>query len=589
MGVIAVLPESVSSKIAAGEVIERPASVVKELVENSIDADATRIDVHLEDGGRKLIRVADDGVGMGPDDLEAAFLSHATSKLRTSDDLFHIATLGFRGEALWSIAAVSHARIVSRPRGAATGWEIEARGGAIGRARECGAAEGTIVEVRNLFFNTPVRCKFLRSTPTEMSHVTQTLTRVALAHERLHFTLTHNAARVLSLPPCQTLRERVAAFFGQELADNLLEVDLTDEKLAVRGLAGKPEDARGNTKAQYVFLNGRYIQDRAVSHAISQAYQGLLPARRYPVLFLFLDIEPSEVDVNVHPTKVEVRFRRAQVVHSQVYAALTQALRQADLIRSAHVPSPTPAAEDARRERREEIKQSLAEFFERQARRQPRLDFGPPRPAARPAGEPAAQPSPPPVTSKTAPFFQVHGSYIVEERPDGVNIIDQHALHERLLFERFKRQRERAELVKQPLLTPEMVELTPDEFFRVMALKDQLAELGVEIEEFGGRSVIVRAAPAALNHAPPAELLKDLLAEAQEAEAGRAGESVEDALLKVMACKAAVKAGQRLSPQEIAALLEQRDAEPDSATCPHGRPHTIFLSLAELEKQFHRR
>ncbi len=601
MGVIAVLPESVSSKIAAGEVIERPASVVKELVENAIDAQATRVDVQLEDGGRKLIRVVDDGVGMSADDLEVAFLSHATSKLRTGEDLFHIATLGFRGEALWSIAAIAQARIVSRPRGEQTGREIEARGGAIGSVRECGAPEGTTVEVRHLFFNTPVRQKFLRTNATEMSHVTQTVTRIALAHPGVHITLTHNGNRVLSLPACDDLRLRVSAFFGKELADSLLDAELIGEKLAVRGLIGRPADARGNTKTQFTFLNGRYIQDRSVFHAISQSYQGLLQPRRYPVLFLFLDVDPGEVDVNVHPTKIEVRFRESNAVHSQVQAAITQALRQADLIRSVHVPdaeSPAPPS-DSRQGRREAIKQSLADFFERQAAQQPTFGFD--RAASRPqqaprrheyGPEPArapGQPGSPPPSLKTSPFFQMHGSYIVEENANGINIIDQHALHERLLFDELKRQRERAALVKQPLLVPQMLELAPAEFFKVMSLQDEFAALGIDVEEFGASTVVVRAVPQQLADSDPVELLKDVLVEIEEAEAGKSGDSPQDSILKVMACKAAVKAGQRLSPQEIASLLDKRDEVEGTSTCPHGRPHSIFLSLAELERQFKRR
>ena len=595
MGVIAVLPESVSSKIAAGEVVERPASVVKELVENALDAQATRIEVQLDDGGKKLIRVVDNGVGMAQDDLEVAFLSHATSKLKTGQDLFHISTLGFRGEALWSISAISQARLVSRPRGQQVGAEVEARGGAVGRVRECGSAEGTVVEVRNLFFNTPVRRKFIRTNSTEMGHVTDAVTRLALARHDVHFSLTHNGKRVLNLPACDSLRDRVASFFGRELADALLDVDLRQDDLSVTGMVGPPAHARSNTKAQYTFLNRRYVRDSAIFHAISQAYQGLLQPKRYPVLVLFLDMDPGDVDVNVHPTKIEVRFRHSQQVHSQVLAGVTQALRQADLVRSVQVPQPEPVRTaplrdpGSRGERREAIKQSLADFFERQATgRQKPLTFEPRRRGPQPAG---AQPEParPPAHGKPRAFIQLHGSYIVEETPEGINIIDQHALHERLLYDELKRKRERRSLVKQPLLVPQMVELGPAELFRAMSLKDEFAALGIDIEEFGRSAIVVRSVPQQLDACDPAEVVKDVLAESEQAEAGKASDSSADTILKVMACKGAVKAGKRLAPQEIAALLDKRDGAEHTSTCPHGRPHTLSFSAAELQRQFGRR
>ena len=599
MGVIAVLPESVSSKIAAGEVIERPASVVKELVENAIDAQATRIAVQLEDGGKKLIRVVDDGVGMAGEDLEVAFLSHATSKLRTSEDLFAVGTMGFRGEALWSIAAIAQARIVSRPRGAEVGSEVEARGGAIGRVRECGAAEGTVVEVRNLFFNTPVRRKFIRTNTTEMGHVTEAVTRIALAHPGVHVTLQHNDKRVLSLTPCAHLRDRVSLLYGRETADALLDVALESEALKVAGLIGSPEHARSSKKAQYTFLNRRYVRDSAIYHAVSQAYQGLLPAKRYPVVFLFLDMTPGDVDVNVHPTKTEVRFRHSQAVHSQVLRALTDALRSADLVRSAQIPEaapPAPAEASDRDERREAIKRSLADFFDRQTttKRQRTLSFPAPGPGQR-ARPPAEPQTPPPAEPRPAPdsrpraFTQFHGAYIVEETGSGINIIDQHALHERLLYDGFIRARESQHMIKQPLLVPQMIELAPAEFYKVLSLRDELAKLGIDVEEFGRTSVVVRALPQKLSHCDPVEFVKDVLAELEQTEAGEASESAGEAVVKVMACKAAVKAGQRLSPGEIEALLDLRDRYPHAATCPHGRPATLALSLEQLEKQFGRR
>ncbi|MBM4084919.1 MAG: DNA mismatch repair endonuclease MutL, partial [Planctomycetes bacterium] len=304
MSIIKVLPESVVNKIAAGEVVERPASVVKELVENSLDAGATRIDIEMEEAGKRLIRVTDNGSGMAPDDLALAFASHATSKLQTSDDLFKITTLGFRGEALPSIGAVSQARIVSRAKGAPSGGEVEIRGGALGAVQERGAAEGTSVEVRNLFFNTPVRRKFLRSVPTEMSYISDMLTRLALAAPSVHFTLTHNGRQVFNLPPAQRLSDRIEGFFGKELAEDLIAVNWSDPSLTVAGFAAPPRHERSNTKMQFTFVNGRYVRDNTLLHAIGQTYHGLLLAKRCAIVFLFLKTAPDSVDVNVHPTKI---------------------------------------------------------------------------------------------------------------------------------------------------------------------------------------------------------------------------------------------------------------------------------------------
>ncbi|MBM4044886.1 MAG: DNA mismatch repair endonuclease MutL, partial [Planctomycetes bacterium] len=305
MSIIKVLPESVVNKIAAGEVVERPASVVKELVENSLDAGAPRIDIEMEEAGKRLIRVTDNGAGMPPDDLALAFVSHATSKLQTSDDLFKITTLGFRGEALPSIGAVSQARIVSRAKGAPSGGEVEIRGGALGAVKERGAAEGTSVEVRNLFFNTPVRRKFLRSVPTEMSYISDMLTRLALAAPSVHFTLTHNGRQVFNLPPAQRLSDRIEGFFGKELAEDLIAVNWSDPSLTVAGFAAPPRHERSNTKMQFTFVNGRYVRDNTLLHAIGQTYHGLLLAKRCAIVFLFLKTAPDNVDVNVHPTKIE--------------------------------------------------------------------------------------------------------------------------------------------------------------------------------------------------------------------------------------------------------------------------------------------
>jgi len=364
MSQIKILPESVINKIAAGEVIDRPASVVKELIENAIDAGASRIDTYLEDGGRKLIRVSDDGIGMDADDLALAFQSHATSKLQNADDLFAVHTLGFRGEALPSIGAVSHAGIISRVKGVMNGAEIKIDGGVLGEVKERGAPEGTQVEVRELFFNTPVRKKFLKSIPTEMAYISEVLTKFSLSYPAIHFTLMHNNRTVFNLPTVQDTAERIATFFGEEMRKHLIPAFLREEMFTLSGYIAPPFFDKSNARMQFIFLNGRYIKDSAIFRAINEAYHGKLMHKRYPIVFLFLQIEPSEVDVNVHPTKIEVRFRNTSAIYNYVLSALKEGLNKSTT-KTISVPSPIPRLEReaAREEEFDLTKKSLWERF----------------------------------------------------------------------------------------------------------------------------------------------------------------------------------------------------------------------------------
>lgn len=329
MSHIKVLPASVINKIAAGEVIDRPAAVVKELIENAIDAMASKIDTYLEDGGRKMLRVSDDGIGMDAEDLSLAFQSHATSKLLNADDLFAIHTLGFRGEALPSIGAVSRASIISRTQGAIQGAEISIDGGVLSQIKECGAPEGTQVTVKDLFFNVPVRKKFLRTIPTEMAYISEVLTRFAIAYPAIHFTLMHNTRTVFNLPPVRETAERIATFFGDEMSKHLIPVFLREALFSLSGYIAPPFFDKANARMQFIFLNGRYIKDSAIFRAINESYHGKLMHRRYPIVFLFLQVDPSEVDVNVHPTKTEVRFRNTSSIYNYVMAALKEGLHKA--------------------------------------------------------------------------------------------------------------------------------------------------------------------------------------------------------------------------------------------------------------------
>ena len=379
---IRVLPVHLVNKIAAGEVIERPASVVKELVENSLDAGATRIEVTIEDGGKKLICVSDNGGGMDADDLSRAFVPHATSKLPTEDDLFNISTMGFRGEALASVGSISHAHIRTRradsPDGG--GFEVSASGQTVEEVRPCASAPGTTVTVRDLFFNTPARRKFLRTANTESAHVTEQICRLALPHPHVAFLYKHNGRKVHDLPACESTRQRIGDLFGADLADSLISVPKRGDDTSMAALIGPPSAARGSGKWQYFFLNGRYIRDRVLSHSLREAYRGLLDPRRWPVAFIFIEVPPTDVDVNVHPSKIEVRFKNSQQVHGLILAGLRETLNKANLTPSASMESdilddPGAETDENLAERQNSLRTAMADFFKSAPPPQPRLSF----------------------------------------------------------------------------------------------------------------------------------------------------------------------------------------------------------------------
>jgi DNA mismatch repair protein MutL len=630
------LPVHLVNKIAAGEVIERPASVVKELVENAIDAGATRIEVDVEDGGRKLIQVADNGRGMDREDAELAFAPHATSKLTDEDGLFNIATMGFRGEALASIASIAHARIRTRRPDDDSGWEIAAAGEDIQPPIPSAAAPGTTVTIRDLFFNTPARRKFLRTTNTEFGHVTEQLSRLALPHPDIAFVLRHNGRENLNLPATEATLDRIADLFTPDLAESLLKLSPRTGPIGVAGYIAKPEAARSSTKWQYVFLNGRYIRDRLLGHALREAYRGLLAPGKSAPVFIFIEIDPADVDVNVHPTKIEVRFKDSNRVYGELMAALKETLHRTDLRPTADAGRPADLPED--NERQAGLKQALADFFKKAPPPQPALSFPegtrpqhrdrtnpPPQPrgplvspaqdesgdraavpptrqaANAPADDtqdaaPPASQTPPLSPAVPRPLLQVANSYIVTETEDGLMIVDQHALHERILYNTFKRRLADGKLSSQHMLIPETFSVTPAEAALLEANTDLLERLGIEVEPFGKSTWAVQRYPSILAErgVQMGSFLRELLdqladdaADGAEA-ADAAGERILQAVLAMMACKAAVKAGDPLSSAEMADLLDRADGIEKATACPHGRPTTLRMSLHDLEKQFHR-
>ncbi|MDC0936316.1 DNA mismatch repair endonuclease MutL [Pirellulales bacterium] len=602
------LPPIVVNQIAAGEVIERPASVVKELVENALDARALRIDVAIEKGGGDLIRVSDNGCGVPADELTLALASHATSKIRDAHDLFRVATLGFRGEALASIASVSRLTFRSRPQGAEAAAELESVGGRAEQVRPAGGPCGTLVEVRQLFFNTPVRKKFLRTTQTETGHISEAITRVALAHPHVHFTLTHGTRTVYDLPPAEGLPERVAALFGEDIAAALIPVEALDDDLQLSGYVANPTHSRGSNRMQYLLLNGRFIRDRSLQHALGEAYRGLLLTGRYPICFMNIEMPAEAVDVNIHPTKLEVRFQDGGRVYSQLLSALRTKFLSTDLVARPNAlvgdaeGGGDAVAEDLVRWAQQQLRPAgtdatpsfrpFVAFPESESRGPLQLHPIPTRPAGRdrfdslPADLPPTLSRPP--IDEPARGLQIHNRYLVVENEDGLEVIDQHALHERILYEALREKVLAGELESQKLLVPEPVDVAADEAAAVLDNRKLLGQLGVDVEPFGGETVLVSSYPAMLANLSPAEVLRSLIEQLLSGGKQPEPRDLLDDLMHMIACKAAVKYGDRLEPQEISELLRQRLLVRDHHHCPHGRPTALVFTRDQLDRQFQR-
>lgn len=631
------LPLLLVNQIAAGEVIERPASVVKELVENSLDAGARRVDVAVEEGGLQLIRIADDGMGMSPEDLPLALSPHATSKIAEPEDLDAIATLGFRGEALASIASVSRLRIVSRATGSESGYVIESSGDQMTEPMPISASPGTVMTMRDLFFNTPARRKFLRTTPTEFGHVNDTLRRIAMVYPQVGFTLTHNGRMVFELLPTDDRRQRCIDLIGKEVADGLMELEQIDppEKGGARlwGLAGQPVLARSNNKGMYLYVNGRAVKDRNLHHALKEAYRGLMPHDKHPVAVAFLELDPADVDVNVHPAKAEVRFRKPGSVHGLMLTSFRQRLLGSDLTPSAQLAgftnepsdssgiSPSsgfnfdtsnadPANSSSFPSASETTSpNAFVEYFKQMDPRQKGFVFDEVKRAIvddpdtpellrnqAASDETLASQEQPPAGVNAQRILQVKSSYVVTEDDDGLVIVDQHALHERVMFEELSRRvlRDRDRLESQRLLMPEIVDASAKQQAVLDEMQPLLERIGIELEPIGPQAVAVQAFPSFLftRNVEPGPFLRELIDRAESGDLDTAEANQEEAVLHnvldMMACKAAVKAGDRMSEDELAALLAKRQEIERSSACPHGRPTTLRLTLKELEKQFGR-
>ena len=584
---IRVLPEKVASQIAAGEVVERPASVVKELVENAIDAGARDIRVEAENGGKKLIRVTDDGCGVPAEEVVLAFRRHSTSKLATAADLSRITTLGFRGEALASIAAVSRMTFATRASGERTGTLLRLEGGNIVTQRESGRPPGTVVTVEDLFFNVPARRKFLRTDRTERRHIDRWLTRYAMAYPDLRFALSHGgrASHTFQSPGSGKLRDVLVAVYGLDVGESVLEIlrDASTTDIQVTGLVSPPSFHRANRTYISLFVNGRWVKDASLTYAVTQAYHTMLPGGRYPLAVVMTDLPPSDVDVNVHPAKAEVRFRDGDAVFRAVQKAVRNTLLERAPVPASGrktqprtTPSTTwPGADDrsagTRRDRLAGLK------TERSDGRQLRFEDEPSGEGGKEGG------SIPPLRV----VGQVGTTYIVAEGPGGMYLLDQHAAHERVLFEQLLAEHEQAEVTSQALLEAQVVELAPEAADLLEGHLKVLRDLGFQVEAFGGSTMLVRALPTIVTEVKPGQILEDVAA-ALLAGDEPLGTTVEEIVARQVCKQAAVKAGQVLDRAEMEELIRALERCKSPRTCPHGRPTMIHLSVKQLAQEFGR-
>ncbi len=601
------LSEAVANKIAAGEVVERPASVLKELVENALDAGATRIDVRVSAGGRDLVEVRDDGSGMGPEDARLCLERHATSKLEGEDGLFDIRTLGFRGEAVPSIAAVSRFTLLTRPADALEGTRVVVEGGHLVEHAAAGAPEGTTVRIADLFFNVPARRKFLRRPQTEMAHVSEALTRLALSHPEVAFSLEHDGRKVFSSPASPDLADRVVAALGREVHGQLHPVDGGLGAIRVTGLLASPSVTRGSPKSIYTFVNRRFVRDRQLAHAIGRAYGELVDRARHPVVVLFVDLPADEVDVNVHPQKTEVRFANGRAAYEAVISAVGRTLAAAPWVggQKRYGLKGGDDVDPRVADHRERVLDALERFGG--ARRHdpaalPSLFARPGqgRLGERPAGwgeapgdgeAPGVDRGPGYFTHLTV-IGQLKASFILCEGPDGLVVVDQHAAHERLEFERLRALAAEGAMPVQQLLVPTTLELSLAEATLLDGSGEVLAGLGFDLSTLGEGTVAIRAVPAPLQDRGLMGVLRDVASDLSDLEAGSGGGAVErarDKLLATVACHSVVRAGDRLTREACEALLARMDGIPFKANCPHGRPVAFELDAREIERRFGRR
>ena len=601
---IQILPDALANQIAAGEVVERPASVVKELIENALDAGATDITITTEDAGLGRLSLSDNGFGIPKEELPLALSRHATSKISKTEDLFHITSLGFRGEALPSIASVSRFRLTSRAANQTEAWALACVGGKLEEPKPAARPQGTTVEVIDLFFNTPARRKFLKSLRTEQEHINDVVVRLALANPACSFTLNADGREVLHFDGTQgDLLEdylpRLGSFLGRDFVSNALAINAEREDLHLSGFVSLPTFNVGSPRRQYVFVNGRPVKDKVLISALKQAYHDLLAHNRHPVAVLFLDLPPNVVDVNVHPAKAEVRFRNSGDVFALIRGGVRRALDAASQQVSStggsqalhkfmapKMPPPTSVQHTFSRMG----SQTYTPSYVAEDNRQNAEQFQAPPQARTPEGEEVNEA----VTTYAeypmgAAIAQIHGTYILAQTDDGMIMVDQHAAHERLVYERLKAQVLNKTVERQALLLPEVVELPATDVSLITDHQDELADIGLEVEAFGPQAVSVRATPALLGNMNASQLVRDLVDDLHELGSGQTLMSKLEETLSTMACHGSIRANRKLSIDEMNAILRQMEQTPNSAQCNHGRPTYVELALPDIERLFGRR
>jgi len=619
MGKIQRLPDDLANQIAAGEVVERPASVIKELVENSLDAGARRIAITVEFGGKKLIRVEDDGEGMEPEDARLAIERHATSKIRRSDDLARIATLGFRGEALASIASVAKVELTTFTEGAKAATRVAIDGGRMRDVKDAAHPRGTTIAVRDLFFNIPARRKFLRSEATETYHLTNLVTHYALAHPEIAFTFVNNGRETVRAAPAKDLRERAYQIFGAEFLENLLEVNGGDPAVArVTGFVSAPRDRRTSRDSQYMFVNRRFVRDRTIGRSLSEGYRSILPHGVYPAALLFIETPLEEVDVNVHPAKTEVRFRRQAAVADAVREAVKNALASTGYAPPDQTISATASASAAPSMPPSASPPSVIEFIPPSMPAAPPPPVPPPQPRIdyipEPSGDEIARdisamiaqksvqsvapfnsaekiakiPEPESLSKNIRPLGQLDESFIIATDEDGLLLIDQHVAHERVLFDKYRALEAERRTESQQLLVPETFDLTPAQAAAFDDLVPELENYGFELMRLSGRTVAIKATPADLPGGEARNMLAELLDTVDAEKKDSARETLRDEIAASLACHAAIKVNMPLAPEKMRWLIDRLMQTSSPTTCPHGRPVILRLKTKDILRGFHR-
>jgi DNA mismatch repair protein MutL len=604
MGKIRVLAEDVANKIAAGEVIERPASVVKELVENSIDAGASKIEIKVKNGGKDWIQVIDNGEGMSPDDAKLSFERHATSKVERANDLFALRTLGFRGEALPSIASISRVNLTTRTEESLSGIKLRLVGGEIEKEESCGAPIGTNIIIKDLFFNTPVRYKYLKQISTEIGHISDIVNRLALSYPEIAFYLEHNGRKILETTGNGNLLDVIFNIYGRQVAKEMVKVDYSDNYMEIKGYVSKPTVTRSSRKHQSYFVNGRYVKSNLMGKAVQEAYHTLLMVHRQPIVVLNLKLNPILVDVNVHPTKLEAKFSRSEMVYGLVQEGVTKAIKSSDLVPKLKLDKKQQQSRDnytqnelvlaVDKKYRSKKKDKSCQLESKVENKNFNYRANHPQ-KAKESKELRAKKieklfkvdEDKRVELNLVPIGQIHQTYIIAQGLDGMHIIDQHAAHERVRYEELMAEFKSGEIKTQELLIPLNLDLTYQEVEILNQDKDKIEKLGFILESFGGNSYIVRGVPTGLYNLNDEELIRDCIDKLlEEGELGEAYELVEDILIMI-SCKTAIKAGDKLSIREMNKLIDEMERY-GVTNCPHGRPVMMQLSKKELEKEFKR-